>query len=174
MLICPHSRPSALSIDQLEPSQIMMQVTQLPDSVFVILESWFGRKACRSKSDSHNIIRTWVPPKKRSTYQSMYSSIATELRHALNAQSQIQDSRLMVLTLSTPEIEPGDEDCASNKRSSIRVPSNNGRVLNAQGETPSWTASCPTWHTSAGESMFGSCATVQKTTDRFNLRWILI
>lgn len=77
---------------------------------------------------------------------------------------QIQDSKLVVLTLSTTEIQPGDEACASNKRSSITVPSNNGRLLNTQGETPSWTASCPTWHTSAW----------RKQTDVICLDWISI
>lgn len=48
--------------------------------------------------------------------------------------------------MSTPEIQPGEEACASNKRSSTTVPSSTGSVVNTQGETPSWSASCPTWY----------------------------
>lgn len=121
---------------------------------------WFGWPACRSKSDSHNIIRTWDPPKKI-----IKVLINVFFEYSICYRTlQIQDSKLVVLTLSTTEIQPGDEACASNKRSSITVPSNNGRLLNTQGKTPSWTASCPTWHTSAW----------RKQTDVICLDWIIL
>lgn len=166
MLICPHSRPSALSIDQPEPCQIVMQVAQWPSATWLSICGWV---------DSWVRILIWSTSMPVKIWQSQHHPNMIPQKKTINIlinvffeysicyrTLQIQDSKLMVFTLSIPEIQPGDEACASNKRSSITVPSNNGRVLNTQGETPSWTASCPTWHTSAGESMFGSCATVEE------------
>ena len=174
MLICPHSRPSALSIDQPEPCQIMMQVAHLlvPSATWLSIcgwvDSWVRIHPHTDLVDQHadqNLTVTTsseheTPPKKI-----IKVLINVFFEYSICYRTlQIQDSKLVVLTLSTTEIQPGDEACASNKRSSITVPSNNGRLLNTQGETPSWTASCPTWHTSAW----------RKQTDVICLDWIIL